>query len=144
VRDERASNRSLQPKKYWVATDARKAITMTKREFLNNIINNTSMTAEMIEFAAKELAQIDATLEKRKNTLTPKQEENLALAELVVIALNNTEPKTANDIYALGIDGVTSVNKASSLLRLLVKMERATVEDVHVKGKGVQKGYKLA
>lgn len=117
---------------------------MTKREFLNNIINNTSMTAEMVEFATKELAQIDATLEKRKNTLTPKQEENLALAELVVIALNSTEPKTANDIYALGIDGVTSVNKASSLLRLLVKMERATVEDVHVKGKGVQKGYKLA
>lgn len=101
------------------------------------------MTAEMIEFAAKELAQIDATLEKRKNTLTPKQEENLALAELVVIALNGTEPKTASDIYALGIDGVTSVNKASSLLRLLVKMERATAEDIQVKGKGVQKGYKL-
>ena len=127
-----------------MATDARKANTMTKREFLNNIINSNSMNSEMVEFATKELAQIDATLEKRKNTLTPKQEENLALAELVVTALNGTEPKTASDIYALGIDGVTSVNKASSLLRLLVKMERATAEDVHVKGKGVQKGYKLA
>lgn len=115
---------------------------MTKREFLNNIINSNSMTAEMVEFATKELAQIDATLEKRKNTLTPKQEENLRLAEIVVEQLGN-ENKTANDIYALGIEGVTSVNKASSLLRLLVKMGRATVEDVQVKGKGVQKGYKL-
>ena len=127
-----------------MATDARKANTMTKREFLNNIINDTSMSAEMIEFASKELAQIDATLEKRKNTLTPKQEANLALAENVAAALNGAELKTASDIYALGIDGVTSVNKASSLLRLLVKMERATAEDVHIKGKGVQKGYKLA
>ena len=127
-----------------MATDARKANTMTKREFLNNIINSNSMTAEMDEFATKELAQIDATLEKRKNTLTPKQEANLALAENVAAALNGAELKTASDIYALGIDGVTSVNKASSLLRLLVKMERATAEDVHIKGKGVQKGYKLA
>ena len=126
-----------------MATDARKAITMTKREFLNNIINSNSMTAEMVEFATKELAQIDATLEKRKSTLTPKQEENLRLAEIVAAALNGAELKTASDIYALGIDGVTSVNKASSLLRLLVKMGRATVEDVAVKGKGVQKGYKL-
>jgi hypothetical protein len=117
---------------------------MTKREFLNNIINSNSMNSEMVEFATKELAQIDATLEKRKNTLTPKQVENLALAENVAAALNGAELKTASDIYALGIDGVTSVNKASSLLRLLVKMERATVEDVAVKGKGVQKGYKLA
>ena len=125
-------------------TDARKANTMTKREFLNNIINSNSMNSEMVEFATKELAQIDATLEKRKNTLTPKQIENLALAENVAAALNGAELKTASDIYALGIDGVTSVNKASSLLRLLVKMERATVEDVAVKSNGVQKGYKLA
>ena len=116
---------------------------MTKREFLNAVINGT-INDETAEFATKELAQMDATLEKRKNTLTPKQEENLALAELVAAELNGAELKTASDIYALGIDGVTSVNKASSLLRLLVKMERATAEDVHVKGKGVQKGYKLA
>ncbi len=102
------------------------------------------MNSEMVEFATKELAQIDATLEKRKNTMTPKQVENLALAENVAAALNGTELKTASDIYALGIDGVTSIPKASALLRLLVKIERATVEDVAVKGKGVQKGYKLA
>ena len=115
---------------------------MTKREFLNAVINGT-INDETAEFATKELAQMDATLEKRKNTLTPKQEENLRLAEIVVEYLGD-ENKTANDIYALGIEGVTSVNKASSLLRLLVKMGRATVEDVQVKGKGVQKGYKLA
>ena len=127
-----------------MATDARKANTMTKREFLNNIINSNSMNSEMVEFATKELAQIDATLEKRKNTMTPKQIDNLALAENVAAALTSTEAKTATEIYALGIDGVTSIPKASALLRLLVKMDRATVEDVAVKGRGVQKGYKLA
>lgn len=117
---------------------------MTKREFLNNIINSNSMNSEMVEFATKELAQIDATLEKRKNTMTPKQIENLALAENVAAVLTSTEAKTATEVYALGIDGVTSIPKASALLRLLVKMGRATVENITVKGRGVQKGYKLA
>ena len=49
---------------------------MTKREFLNSIINGT-LNDETAEFAAKELAQMDAGLEKRRNTLSPKQEENL-------------------------------------------------------------------
>jgi len=134
---------TLSTKKILGGDRRQKGKTMTKREFLNNIINDTSMSAEMIEFASKELAQIDATLEKRKNTLTPKQEANLELAQLIAENLNDYEPKTADEIYALGIDGVTSVNKASSLLRMLVVNGRAEAQDVHVKGKGVRKGYKL-
>ncbi len=110
---------------------------MTKREFLNNIINSNSMTTEMIEFASKELAQMDAALEKRKNTLTPKQEANLELAELVYAQLDET-PKTASEVYALGIDGVTSANKVSALCKLLG--DRIKVTDVRV-GNRVVKGY---
>ena len=109
---------------------------------LQSVING-EITEESIELARKELAQMDAALEKRKNTLTPKQEANLVLAETVAENLNDYEPKTAAEIYALGIEGVTSVNKASSLLRLLVANGRASVQDVTVKGKGVQKGYQL-
>ena len=79
MRDER---NTFPNKKYWVATDARKAITMTKREFLNSVINGT-INDEAIEVARKELAQMDAALEKRKNTLTPKQVANLELAEQI-------------------------------------------------------------
>lgn len=132
---ERAIARFNQ-KKYWVATDARKAITMTKREFLNSVINGT-INDEAIEVARKELAQMDAALEKRKTTLTPKQEVNLELAELVYAQLNET-PKTASEVYALGIDGITSANKVSHLCKLLG--DRIKVTDVRV-GSRIVKGY---
>lgn len=115
---------------------------MTKREFLNSVINGT-MNDEMVEFATKELAQLDASLEKRRNTLSPKQEENLKLVEAVVEALTE-EPMTATQVYELGIDGVTSVQKASSLLRMAAKNDLVTVSEVAVKGKGKQKAYAKA
>lgn len=133
MRDER---NTFNQKKYWVATDARKAITMTKREFLNSVINGT-INDEAIEVARKELAQMDAALEKRKNTLTPKQEANLELAEQIFEQLTES-PKTASEVYALGIEGVTSANKVSSLCKLLG--DRIKVTEVRV-GSRIVKGY---
>lgn len=115
---------------------------MTKREFLDSIINK-NMTDETVAFAEKELAQMDAGLEKRRNTLTPKQEENLKLVELVMGALTE-EPMTATQVYELGIEGVTSVQKASSLLRMAAKNDFVVVSEVAVKGKGKQKAYAKA
>jgi len=114
---------------------------MTKREFLNAVINGT-MNDETKEFATKELAQIDAQLEKKRTTLTPKQEANLELAEQVFAHLSD-KAITANDVYALGIDGITSIPKASSLLRMLVANGRAVSADVKV-GNKLQKGYTRA
>ena len=133
MRDER---NTFNQKNYWVATDARKAITMTKREFLNSVINGT-INDEAIEVARKELAQMDAALEKRKNTLTPKQVANLELAEKIFEQLTES-PKTASEVYALGIEGVTSANKVSSLCKLLG--ERIKVTEVRV-GSRIVKGY---
>lgn len=133
MRDER---NTFNQKKYWVATDARKAITMTKREFLNSVINGT-INDEAIEVARKELAQMDAALEKRKNTLTPKQVANLELAEKIFEQLTES-PKTASEVYALGIEGVTSANKVSSLCKLLG--DRIKVTEVRV-GSRIVKGY---
>ena len=133
MRDER---NTFNQKNYWVATDARKAITMTKREFLNSVINGT-INDEAIEVARKELAQLDAALEKRKNTLTPKQVANLELAEKIFEQLTES-PKTASEVYALGIEGVTSANKVSSLCKLLG--DRIKVTEVRV-GSRIVKGY---
>ena len=132
----------LKIKNLWVATDARKVTIMTHREFLNTIISGT-INDEIIAQATKELAQLDAGLEKKRNTLTPKQEANLALCDVVYEKLNTETPTTATMLYEMGIEGITSIPKASSILRMLLKMERVSVEDVVVTGKGrVQKGYK--
>lgn len=112
---------------------------MTKREFLNSIINGT-LNDETAEFATKELAQMDAGLEKRRNTLSPTQKENLKLVETVVAQLGD-EPMTATMVYNLGIDGVTSIQKANSLLGMAAREGLANVVEVAVKGKGKQKGY---
>lgn len=112
---------------------------MTKREFNENIINGT-ITDEMIEMARADIARMDATNEKRKNTLTPKQEANLELATLVYENLTDT-PQTAQDIYALGIEGITSSNKASSLCRQLVATGRAVQSTISIKGAGPRKAY---
>ena len=120
---------------------------MTKREMLESIVDGTILDETKREdaaaIAAKELAQIDANLAKRKDKLTPKQEENLELAQLVWENLSAETAKTANDVFELGLEGVATVQKASSLLRALVKTGRATVEDVLIPGKrSVQKAYK--
>ena len=114
---------------------------------LESIVNGTILDEakreDAIALATKELAQIDAGLEKRRNTLSPTQKENLKLAETVVAQLGD-EPMTATMIYSLGIDGVTSIQKANSLLRMAVKNGLATETEVVVKGKGKQKGYTAA
>lgn len=112
---------------------------MTKREFLDAVINK-NLSDETTAFATKELAQIDAGLEKRRNTLTPKQEENLKIVEVMVEQLGD-EPMTATMVYNLGIDGVTSIQKANSLLGMAAREGLANVVEVAVKGKGKQKGY---
>ena len=127
---------TLSTKKIMGGDRRQKGKTMTKREFLNSVINGT-INDEAIEVARKELAQMNAALEKRKNTLTPKQEANLELAELVYAQLDET-PKTASEVYALGIDGVTSANKVSSLCKLLG--DRIKITDVRV-GSRIVKGY---
>lgn len=120
---------------------------MTKREMLESIVDGTILDEtkreDAVAIATKELAQMDANLAKRKDKLTPKQEENLELAQLVWENLSTETAKTANDVFELGLAGIGTVQKASGLLRMLVKTGRATVEDVLVPSKhSVQRAYK--
>ncbi len=135
--ERKSSHRKI--KNYGLRPTARKVTTMTKREFLDAVINK-NLSDETTAFATKELAQIDAGLEKRRNTLTPKQEENLKIVEVLVAELSD-EPMTATMVYNLGIDGVTSIQKANSLLGMAAREGLANVVEVAVKGKGKQKGY---
>ena len=109
---------------------------MTKRDFFNAIANG-QITDELKEFATEQIARMDSANEKRKNTLSKKQEENEAVKAEIVKHLG-TEPMTATTIGELM---EISTQKASALLRQLVNDGKATATEVKITGKGKQKGY---
>ena len=109
---------------------------MTKREFYVAIANG-EMNDEVKATAEEYIAKMDEANEKRKNTLSKKQEENEAVKAQILDHLD-TEAKTATTIGELvGI----STQKASALLRQLVNDGKATVTEVKIPKKGAQKAY---
>lgn len=109
---------------------------MTKREFYNAIANG-QITDELMNFATEQIARMDSANEKRKNTLSKKQEENEVVKTEILTHLG-TEPKTATTIGELM---EISTQKASALLRQLVNDGKATATEVKIPKKGTQKGY---
>lgn len=112
---------------------------MTKREFLEIVMGLGH--AEAAIFAAKELDKMDKALAKRRSKPSKAQIANAPIIEQIVSEiLEEEEFKTASEISEiLGV----SVQKASALLRQAVSEGKVEVEDVKVKGKGTQKGYRL-
>ena len=112
---------------------------MTKREFYT-AIKNGKIDEQIKLFATEELEKMDAVNEKRRNTLSKKAKENEPLLRQITDEILTEEPKTATDVAAvLNV----SVQKASGLLRCLVKDGMAIKVDVKIKGKGTQKAYVL-
>ena len=120
----------------WVMTDIRKVIIMTKREFYVALTNGT-MNDEIKAFAADQIAKLDHTNETRRNKLSKKQLENEGVKGEILNHLG-ADAKTAT---VIGEEMEISTQKASALLRQLVADGKASVIDVKVTGKGIQKGY---
>ena len=114
---------------------------MTKREFLTNVANGT-MTDELKAFAAEEIEKMDATLAKRKVAITPKKAANLELADALYEAMPDGA-LTASAVYALGLEGITSVPNATAVLKVLAADGRVTVGETKVKNT-LQKTYTKA
>lgn len=110
---------------------------MTKRDFMTMVMNG-EMTDEMKDFARAKIEKLDATLEKRKNTISKKALENIPLMDRIYNEILCEEAKTATDVAEVM---EISVQKASSLLRKMVEDGRATKTEVKIPKKGVQKGY---
>ena len=111
---------------------------MTNREFLNAIATNETLPTDIVEHATAALAKMDATNEARKNKPSKKSEENAPILAQIATEILTAEAQTASAIAeAAGI----SVQKASALLRQLVADGKATVTEVKVPKKGVQKAY---
>ena len=116
---------------------------MTNREFYTNIANGNITEAEK-EFALAAIAKMDETNEKRKNKVTPKEQEKqnemAALRESIFAVITN-DPQTEADIAAqVGVTGA----KARPQLRKLVAEGKVVSTDISVPKKGKCKGYALA
>ena len=112
---------------------------MTNREFYTAIVNG-NITEEVVKHAQEGIEKLNATAEKRRNSVSKKAQENAPLVDRIVTEILTDEPKTASDVAdVLGV----SVQKASALLRAARDEKRASVQDVKIKGKGTQKGYTL-
>ncbi len=118
---------------------------MTKKEFMEKVIamiEKTEIVDEevMAEFARNEIEKIDRANERKKSKMTEKAKENIQLMDKIYEdILKVDEPTTATTV---GEYMEISTQKASSLLRKMVDEGRATVEDVKIPKKGIQKGYK--
>lgn len=122
---------------------------MTKREFLNTIATAENLPAEIIEFAAHKLEELDASNEKSRVKAAEKRAAKDAEKEPIRNALMDVmtnEPQTATMlIEAAGLTETVKPQSIPSLLKPLVEAGTLEKVDVKIEGKkGTQKGYKLA
>ena len=111
---------------------------MTNRDFLTAISNLENISEELKAEALARIEKIDATNEARKNKPSKKALENAPIMEQIANEVLGAEAVTAGTVAeAVGI----SVQKASALLRALVAEGKATVTEVKVPKRGVQKAY---
>lgn len=114
---------------------------MTNREFLTAVAALENAPEEIKTYAEEKLAKMDATNEARKNKPSKKATENAPIMAQIADEVLGTEAVTAATVAEkVGI----SVQKASALLRALVDEGKATVTEVKVPKRGVQKAYTAA
>lgn len=117
-------------------TQERKGVTMTNREFFENVI---AMLADNEEMTSKAKSLIEAL--DRRNAKRAERPSKTAIANEPIKAeiakVLTEEPMLASEI-AKKVE--ISTQKASALLRQM----DVKVTDVKVKGKGTQKGYYVA
>lgn len=113
---------------------------MTEREFLTKVLAIEGITDEVKGYATEGIAKLDARNDKRKNTQTKAQKENVETMKSIVATITANGKMVASEIAsALGI----STQKASALCKLLVADGTLSVADVKVKNKGAVKQYSL-
>ena len=117
--------------------------TMTSREFFKAVVEG-NITVEVKDFAELQIRKLDNKNAKRKSTDSKTQKENREIKKTLLATMKKDKLYTASEIAGMGIEGITSTQKASALLRQMVETGILTSEEVKVKGKGKVKGYRLA
>lgn len=118
---------------------------MTQREFYVAITNESSLPAELIEFATDAIEKLDHANEARRTKAAEKaavrQAEKAPLREALFAVMGGEDkPMTATELIAAA---EVDVKPASipSLLRPLVEAGQVIKVDVKIAGKGTQRGY---
>lgn len=117
--------------------------TMTSREFFNAVIEG-NITDEIKDFAKSQIEKLDNKNAKRKTTDSKTQKENKAIKTSLLATMEKDKVYTASEVAGMEIEGITSTQKSSALLRQLVEEGKLVSEEVKIKGKGKVKGYRLA
>lgn len=114
---------------------------MTEKEFYQKIIEKVS-DKELTDFAEKKLSQIDARNEKRVSTLTKNQVENLGIIESIenFLKQDGNFHRASEISENLGL----KVQKINALLKLMEKSGTVIVDTAKIRGKGIQKIYKIS
>lgn len=117
--------------------------TMTQRTFLEKVVN-ANISDEMTEYAMERIKHLDDVNEHRKAKGSKTQRANVEVKKAILASLEENTVYTASQVAEMGIEGITSTQKASALLRQMTETGELTVTDIKIKGKGKVKGYSLA
>lgn len=117
--------------------------TMTQRMFLEMVVN-ANISDEMTAYAMERIKHLDDVNEHRKAKGSKTQRVNTEVKKAILASLEENTVYTASQVAEMGIEGITSTQKASALLRQMTETGELTVTDIKIKGKGKVKGYSLA
>ena len=116
--------------------------TMTQRMFLEMVVN-ANISDEMTAYAMERIKHLDDVNEHRKAKGSKTQRANVEVKKAILASLEENTVYTASQVAEMGIEGITSTQKASALLRQMTETGELTVTDIKIKGKGKVKGYSL-
>ena len=117
--------------------------TMTQRTFLEMVVN-ANISDEMTAYAMERIKHLDDVNEHRKAKGSKTQRANAEVKKAILSSLEENTVYTASQVAGMEIEGITSTQKASALLRQMTETGELTVTDIKIKGKGKVKGYSLA
>lgn len=116
-------------------------MTMTNRQFFETIAATQELSDELRNFAEEAIVKLDRKNAQRRSSESKTAKANKPLkAEIVALLQENGGQYLTSEIAE---HFEYSSQKASALLRDLVKDGILQVEDVRVKGRGTQKAYSL-
>ena len=113
---------------------------MTARNFYT-LVSNGTVNEEVKAYAAEAIRKMDEANEKKKNTMTPSQKENVVFKQRILDVLEGKDYTIAATIAELV---ELSPNKASALRRQLVADGALVVSEVKNEKKSKVKAYKIA
>lgn len=116
--------------------------TMTQRTFLEMVVN-ANISDEMTAYAMERIKHLDDVNEHRKAKGSKTQRANAEVKKAILASLEENTVYTASQVAEMEIEGITSTQKASALLRQMTETGELTVTDIKIKGKGTVKGYSL-